>query len=235
MASAQGIRAGRAFVELFADDSKLVRGLRRAEKKLKAFGDVERWIGRPIRVLRSQRFTDIFDVFRRMRFLKGRGGAPCTKWLKRQVRKDYQQPSDLHVFGFTADEPGRITQLEDDNPSLRLAWLLQDEGITKAACFGMLAAAGIELPAMYLNGYRNNNCRCCVKGGCGYWQKVRVDSPQLYQEMGSLERELGYALLKVNGEPCFLDELPDGVGNYESEEPISCGPDCRAELLEGAR
>jgi len=38
MPSSRGIRAGRAFVELFADDSKLVRGLRRAEKKLKAFG-----------------------------------------------------------------------------------------------------------------------------------------------------------------------------------------------------
>lgn len=45
MASAQGIRAGRAFVELFADDSKLVRGLRRAEKKLKAFGDSVRNLG----------------------------------------------------------------------------------------------------------------------------------------------------------------------------------------------
>ncbi len=39
MASTSGIRAGRAFVELFADDSQLVRGLRRAEKRLKAFGD----------------------------------------------------------------------------------------------------------------------------------------------------------------------------------------------------
>jgi len=38
VASTQGIRAGRAFVELFADDSKLVRGLRRAERKLRAFG-----------------------------------------------------------------------------------------------------------------------------------------------------------------------------------------------------
>ena len=45
MASTQGIRAGRAFVELFADDSKLVRGLRRAEKKLKAFGDSIRNLG----------------------------------------------------------------------------------------------------------------------------------------------------------------------------------------------
>ena len=38
MASSQGIRAGQAFVELFADDSKLVRGLKAAEKRLKAFG-----------------------------------------------------------------------------------------------------------------------------------------------------------------------------------------------------
>jgi len=45
MPSSQGIRAGRAFVELFADDSKLVRGLRRAEKRLKAFGDRIRNLG----------------------------------------------------------------------------------------------------------------------------------------------------------------------------------------------
>jgi len=45
MPSAKGIRAGRAFVELFADDSKLVRGLRRAERKIKAFGASVRSIG----------------------------------------------------------------------------------------------------------------------------------------------------------------------------------------------
>lgn len=49
MASTQGnsggIRAGRAFVELFADDSRLVRGLRAAEKKLKAFGQGIRNLG----------------------------------------------------------------------------------------------------------------------------------------------------------------------------------------------
>ncbi len=44
-ASSRGIRAGRAFVELFADDSKLVRGLRRAEKKIKAFGSSIRNMG----------------------------------------------------------------------------------------------------------------------------------------------------------------------------------------------
>ncbi|NLY01518.1 MAG: phage tail tape measure protein [Rhodopirellula sp.] len=39
------IRAGRAFVELFADDSRLVRGLKRAERKLRAFGDSIRNFG----------------------------------------------------------------------------------------------------------------------------------------------------------------------------------------------
>lgn len=45
MASAQGIRAGKAFVELFADDTKLVRGLKAAEQKLKAFGAGVRSLG----------------------------------------------------------------------------------------------------------------------------------------------------------------------------------------------
>ncbi len=39
MASDKGIRAGAAYVELFLSDSKLVRGLDKAGKKLKAFGE----------------------------------------------------------------------------------------------------------------------------------------------------------------------------------------------------
>jgi len=46
MSSSGAIRAGRAFVELFADDSKLVRGLRSAEKKVVKFGQNIQAIGR---------------------------------------------------------------------------------------------------------------------------------------------------------------------------------------------
>jgi hypothetical protein len=38
MPQPEAIRAGRAFVELFADDSKLMHGLKRAQAKLMAFG-----------------------------------------------------------------------------------------------------------------------------------------------------------------------------------------------------
>jgi hypothetical protein len=45
MARAKGVRAGRAFVELFADDTQLARALKRAQKRLSAFGDSARAIG----------------------------------------------------------------------------------------------------------------------------------------------------------------------------------------------
>ena len=48
MASAQGIRAGKAFVELLADDTKLVRGLKAASRKLKAWGAGLRSMGTKI-------------------------------------------------------------------------------------------------------------------------------------------------------------------------------------------
>lgn len=48
MPAAGAIRAARAYVELFADDSKLVRGLRRAQAKLKAFGKSVQQFGRQL-------------------------------------------------------------------------------------------------------------------------------------------------------------------------------------------
>jgi len=45
MASARGIRAGAAYVELYLSDSRLVRGLQSAEKRLKAFGEGLRSVG----------------------------------------------------------------------------------------------------------------------------------------------------------------------------------------------
>jgi predicted HAD superfamily Cof-like phosphohydrolase len=45
MASGQGIRAGAAYVELFTDDSRLIRGLRAAQGRLRAFGAAVHTIG----------------------------------------------------------------------------------------------------------------------------------------------------------------------------------------------
>jgi hypothetical protein len=133
--------------------------------------------------------------------------------------------NDINVFGFTAEESTRIAKLEARDPDRRLWWVLRDAGITKADCFGMLAEAGIELPAMYRLGYRNNNCIGCVKGGMGYWNKIRRDFPEVFARRASQEREYGFSM--ING--IFLDELAPDRGRYEAEPGISCGPVCSLE------
>jgi len=45
VASARDIRAGAAYIELYTKDSALVRGLARAQRKLKAFGASARRMG----------------------------------------------------------------------------------------------------------------------------------------------------------------------------------------------
>jgi len=45
MAPTKGVRAGKAYVELFAEDRKLARGLKRASRRLKAFGAGVRRLG----------------------------------------------------------------------------------------------------------------------------------------------------------------------------------------------
>ena len=46
MPSARGIRAGAAYVELYADDNKLARGLRLAKRRLEAFSASVRQVGK---------------------------------------------------------------------------------------------------------------------------------------------------------------------------------------------
>lgn len=87
---------------------------------------------------------------------------------------------------------------------------------------GMLWKAGIEIPAMYKMGYNNNNCIGCVKGGMGYWNKIRKDFPKVFDRMAKIEREVGATCLKDQSGKIFLDELSPNRG----EMPEEFIPDC---------
>lgn len=192
--------------------------------------DVSRWIGREIKILKSEKYSDIFDVFRKTRWLVGVGGARCTTELKKVVRKKYQKPDDVHLFGFTAEESKRIERFHGENPELNAEFPLMENGITKNECLKIISDAGIEIPAMYRLGYRNNNCIGCVKGQAGYWNKIRKDFPEAFERMAKLERELNAAINKryENGKRIrvFLDELSPDAGRKEPEPDIECGVLC---------
>lgn len=196
--------------------------------------DCERWFGQTVKILSNPNYSDIYDVFLRTRWLVGPQGARCTTELKKNVRKAYQQVDDRHVFGFTADEMHRVERFRQENPELIADFPLVDAGMTKGDCHAMVEAAGIPQPMMYRLGYRNNNCVGCVKGGIGYWNKIRRDFPETFNRMARVERVLQTAILrreiKVDGkrvkERVFLDELDPRLGRYSSEPSIGCGVLC---------
>tara|TARA_R110000765_G_scaffold194782_1_gene300343 strand:+ start:116 stop:916 length:801 start_codon:yes stop_codon:yes gene_type:complete len=198
------------------------------------FVDVQKWMQRGIKILRSEEYTDIYDVFERTRWLVGVKGARCTTELKKNVRKAYQEVDDIHVFGFTKDEEHRVKQFHNENPDLLAEFPLIDQAVTKRECHERIRDAGIELPAMYRLGYKNNNCIGCVKGQAGYWNKIRVDFPDAFDRMAKMERQLNAAICKKEGsidgvrwrKRVFLDELQPDQGRYEVEPDIECGVLC---------
>lgn len=205
------------------------------------FRAVQNWLGVQIRVLMSSDYADIYDVFARTRWLAGVQGARCTTELKKRVRTAYQRPDDVHVFGFTADEQHRVDRFYRANPDLTAEFPLVAAGMTKRDCHMMVRDAGIELPAMYRMGYKNNNCVGCVKGQAGYWNKIRRDFPEAFARMAKIERELDAAICKREGrhpdgtrwrERVFLDELDPAQGRYAAEPDIECGVLCQPPLAD---
>jgi len=195
------------------------------------FNDVERWIGRRIIVIRSDRYKTIDDVFERRRYMSGVAGAICTTELKKLPREAYQQPHDTHVFGYTAEEIRRATKFEENNPALDVEWILIDQGVTKRECLDDLSAAGIELPAMYALGFDHNNCLGCVKATSpGYWNRTRALFPDVFAARARQSRLIGAKLVRVKSKRIFLDELPADAD--APDDDIDCGPVCQIPLSE---
>ena len=197
--------------------------------------DCEEWIGHSIEILHSPDYHDIWDVFEKTGWLVGPQGARCTTELKKRVRVAYQQPDDVHVFGFDTGERKRADRFLHVNHDLRVSLPLIEQSFSKADCVAEILRAGLELPEMYRLGYPNNNCVGCVKGQLGYWNKIRVDFPQVFEHMSQVERHLDVAICKSyagDGERkrVFLDELDPDAGRMDSQKDFSCGVGCETQL-----
>lgn len=189
--------------------------------------DCEKWFGVPITTLESERFGhSIYNVFEKERYIVGPAGAPCTRALKKRVREAFERFDDLQVFGYTTEEQERVDRFIDANADVRLWPILIEKNLSHADCLALVKRAGIELPEMYKLGYRNNNCIGCVKGGAGYWNKIRVDFPDAFNRMAKLERKIGASICKSKGQRVYLDEMPADIGKYSAEPEIQCGIFC---------
>ena len=197
--------------------------------------ECEEWYGQPIEIRSSNKYKNVEDVLLRTHYINGATGAACTYHLKKKVRYELEEElgewgGQVWGFEFSKNEINRAIRFQEQNPDNKPLFPLIEKELSKPECLSILQKAGIEIPYMYRLGYHNNNCIGCVKGGMGYWNKIRVDFPDTFEKMAQIERKVGASCLKDEQGQVFLDELPPDRG--ADEEPIvpECGLFCDLEF-----
>jgi len=193
--------------------------------------DCEKWYGIKIERIKSKKYDSQFDVIQKTNYVNGAKGARCTLELKRLVRKEWEKNNTYtnQVFGFeyTPKEIERANRLQRDHAYTLPIFPLIENRIDKIEALVILERANIKLPKMYLIGYPNNNCIGCVKGGIGYWNKIRVDFPITFDKMAKLERVMNRTCLKEqDGKKIYLDELDPKRGRELKILIPDCGFFC---------
>lgn len=173
--------------------------------------DCARWFNAPIQAIKSPTFDSIDDVFDKRKYHAGINGAPCTGELKVAPRLDFQLPSDLHCWGYTADadDVRRFERMKAEYPEMKQRAPLIERGVTKEGCFAILEQAGIKRPRVYDLGFPNGNCIGCVKATSpNYWALVRHHFPEVFARRADQSRRFGSRLTRINDERIFIDEIP---------------------------
>lgn len=183
--------------------------------------DLEHWYDKAIVRIRSNEFATIDDVFEKRHYLSGPNGAPCTGAMKFAPRLDYQLPTDMHLWGYTADhlDVARAENMRETYSELHQRSPLIERGITKAGCHAILANAGIRRPRVYDFGFPNGNCIGCVKASSpDYWALVRFRFPEVFARRADQSRRFGAKLAivgrekdadgKVHNIRAFIDDIP---------------------------
>ena len=194
------------------------------EDTMRFLKDCEKALGKEIEILQSQ-YNNVENVVKTFRFINSPYGAKCTQILKKRVRKEWEQgKKDLtYIWGYDLSEKHRAERLLEAMPEFNHKFPLIERGFSKEDCHGILRELGIKRPLMYEIGYRNNNCIGCVKGGMGYWNRIRKDFPEVFEARAKLEREIGASCIKG----VFLDELDPDRGRLEEEVMEDCNIICQ--------
>jgi len=195
--------------------------------------DCEKLLQKEVEVIKCDKYKDVNDIILSYGVIKNPFNqfAPCTNILKKKVRKDWEMKyigcEFTYVWGFDLSEKARAERLDAsaDVNTINIYPLISNE-LSKQDCHAMCNRLGIKRPLMYDLAYPNNNCIGCIKGGMGYWNKIRVDFPEVFEQRAKMERIIGNSCIKG----VYLDELEPGRGRMEDEISEDCGVMCYLNL-----
>lgn len=152
----------------------------------------------------------------------------AEKGSKKKWENEHLNYQLTYVWGMDMEEKKRAESIVKNFPEFEHEFPLIDRHLSKQDAHALAERIGIRRPIMYDMGYHNNNCIGCLKGGKGYWNKIRKDFPTVFQSRARLEREIGHSC--ING--TFLDELDPDAGRMEKEIMQDCGIMCYLVLNE---
>lgn len=203
------------------------------EDSIRFIKDCEKAIGKEIKILKSKEYRcveDCIKVFGGFKYARN-NFAPCTNWLKKRVRKEweyYNRDYELtYVWGFDLKEKNRADRTVEYNPQAKHEFPLIEKKLSKEEVHGLFERTfDFARPWMYEHGYPNNNCVGCVKGGMGYWNRIRKDFPEVFESRAKLERMVGHSMLRDRKGAVYLDELSPDRGDMNTEVFPDCGIMC---------
>jgi hypothetical protein len=202
---------------------------------LRFLRDCEKWFGKKINIRQNKRYSSHFDVYEECGFIKIRKFAQCTVDLKIKVRREIEDEIGINnietqIFGFDITERKRAENMQR-LVTMRCMYPLIDYELDKSNCLSIIRKAGIESPEMYRLGFNNNNCIGCVKGGMGYWNKIRIDFPDAFRRTIDVESKINRSIFsKEDKNSLFLKDLDPNRGNFPMEIMPDCGLFCDLEL-----
>ena len=204
------------------------------EDNLRFRDDCAKWFGCEITVLSSREYASVFEVWEKRRYMSGHAGAPCSRAMKFVPRLNFELPSDINVFGYTADpsDVKRAKRLVGEFREGGFVTPLIERAISKANCLALLKGAGIKLPRTYAMGFPNANC---LEYGCSkaqsprYWALYRKCFPKRFERTAALARELGVMLAVMREEKGedgkrivvrgFIDDIPEDFPTTDAIAP----------------
>ena len=201
------------------------------EDTMRFIKDCEEWFGIEIEIQQSP-LISVENACLQSAYMVSPNGAACTRLLKRRVRKEWELNNlgNEYIWGFDFEERERAGRMSESTPDNVHHFPLIDAGITKKRAHGILRKQGVKRPAMYDMGYPNNNCVGCLRGGMGYWNKIREDFTEVFESRCQLEEKLALIMQGKVGARIFKDfklrDLTIGRGRDQKVIVPDCGLFC---------
>ena len=126
------------------------------EDSIRFIKDCEKTIGKKIKMLKSSEYGCVEDCVRTFGGFRSpaNGFAPCTNWLKKRVRKEWEERHKdcelIYVWGFDLKEKNRAERTIEANPQAAHEFPLIDKNLSKEEVHGLFERTfDFARPRMY--------------------------------------------------------------------------------------